>query len=96
MKNEKGIVSKAEFAEIIAEFLVAESWKASPEPIALQELHQHFLNWLIKNSVVFSVPQRLFCMALIERGFRAAYMNIKVGDEWRFRKVIFAIQESAS
>jgi hypothetical protein len=96
MKKEIGIVTKTEFSQVVDDFLAAEQWRPSPDRIALQELHQQFLSWLAKQSIPFSIPQRLFCILLIERGFRAAYANIRVGEEWRFRKIVFAGQESVS
>lgn len=96
MKKEKGIVTKNEFTQAVDDFLASEHWSPSTERVPLQELHQQFLHWLGAQAIPFSISQRQFCAHLIERGFRAAYTNVKIGAEWRFRKIVFAEKESAS
>ena len=92
MRKDKGIVTRNEFAEVVDGFLIDQQWRPSPQQIALQVLHQHLLDWLAANNIPFAIPQRMFCILLIERGFRAAYTNIKIDDDWRFRKIVFAKQ----
>lgn len=96
MRKEKGIVTKTEFSQVVDDFLADQHWKPSQNRLPLQDLHQQFLAWAAVKGIPFSMIQRHFCALLIDKGFRAAYANIKTSEGWRFRKIVFAKQEVQS
>ena len=96
IRLEDGVVSPEEISITIDRFLAIQHLEPGQGLLLLSELYENFIHWLEKERIPFSIPQRKFCIILVSKGFRAAYLNMRSNEKWSFRKVIFAnYRESA-